>query len=393
MSLDHLRAAILADDGLQQRLITLYDPAAFVPAVLEFAATHDIAMDANTLRAALAVDPAGIDRFMPRAATGLAWPGLRYLPVALSSSATELTIDWINVDGRLTAPFYQETIQQSRHRPLNQLIRPRTPLAQLAPLAPADGRRVPSGFVFHMSRCGSTLVAQMLAADPANIVVSEAPPLDQIIQLLQARPDMPIEQRAEILRAFVAAFGRERYGESGDFVIKLDSWHTIALPLLRRAFPETPWVYLYRDPIEVLVSHARMPGLQAVPGTMPGVYDIPDEDRLHPTDYTATVLAQIGTAALDHFALGGGLLINYDALPQAIETQILPHFGIAPSAAGLAAMRAAAARNSKAPGDTFVADTAQKQREATPVIRAAAEIVADSYAGLERLRRGDIAVR
>jgi hypothetical protein len=37
---------------------------------------------------------------------------------------------------------------------------------------------MPDGFVFHMSRCGSTLVAQMLAVVPDHVVVSEAEPLD-----------------------------------------------------------------------------------------------------------------------------------------------------------------------------------------------------------------------
>ena len=34
----------------------------------------------------------------------------------------------------------------------------------------------PSGFVFHESRVGSTLVANMLAAVPTNIVYSESAP-------------------------------------------------------------------------------------------------------------------------------------------------------------------------------------------------------------------------
>jgi hypothetical protein len=52
----------------------------------------------------------------------------------------------------------------------------------------------------------------------------------------------------------VAALGQARAGETRLF-LKLDCWHMRDLPLFRRAFPNTPWVFLYRDPVEVLVSH------------------------------------------------------------------------------------------------------------------------------------------
>jgi len=57
--------------------------------------------------------------------------------------------------------------------------------------------------------------------------------------------------------------------------VKLDSWHTIALPLFRRAFPAVPWVFLYATPVEVMVSQLRMPGLQMLPeGIGPQLYGI-----------------------------------------------------------------------------------------------------------------------
>ena len=59
-----------------------------------------------------------------------------------------------------------------------------------------------------MSRCGSTLVSQMLAASAANLVVAEAPPIDQVIRL-GGGPD----QTAERLRAIVAAIAQPRCGE------------------------------------------------------------------------------------------------------------------------------------------------------------------------------------
>jgi hypothetical protein len=37
----------------------------------------------------------------------------------------------------------------------------------------------PTGFVFHESRCGSTLVANILGADPQNLVFAESQPVSR----------------------------------------------------------------------------------------------------------------------------------------------------------------------------------------------------------------------
>src|SRR5678816_558328 len=103
--------------------------------------------------------------------------------------------------------------------------------------------------IFHMSRCGSTLVAQMLAALERNIVISEARPIDQV---LGAKVDE--ERRIAWLRWIVNALAQRRRPAEEFFFIKLDAWHVLHLPLIQRAFPNTPWVFLYRDPIEVMVS-------------------------------------------------------------------------------------------------------------------------------------------
>ena len=34
----------------------------------------------------------------------------------------------------------------------------------------------PSGFIFHMGRCGSTLLSKALARSPSHLIISEAPP-------------------------------------------------------------------------------------------------------------------------------------------------------------------------------------------------------------------------
>jgi len=268
-------------------------------------------------------------------------------------------------------------VREAAGRPFNRLFRTATPLASF--LGRTD-LRAPSGLIFHMSRCGSTLVSQMLGAAPGHVSISEAPPLDAMIQHRFPDPEM----HADALRGLVHAYGR---GAEHLFV-KLDSWHTRALPLLRRAFPETPWIFLYRDPVEVLVSQLRLRGVQTVPGVVPLEWFglAAEEAHLPERTFIARILERTCSAVTEH-GTDKGLLINYAQLPEALFDRILPHFGIAPDAAAREAMAAVAGRHSKAPAARFQADGEAKQREADAELRAiAAQHLAPVFNALEARR-------
>jgi hypothetical protein len=159
------------------------------------------------------------------------------------------------------------------------------------------------------------------------------------------------------------------------------------LPLWRRAFPQTPWAFLYREPAEVMVSHARRTGMQMVASLVPpAFYGIDPDGQTWGEDYRAQVLAAICGSALREHA-SGGLLVSYDELPRAVWTRILPHFGVTPSAEELAAMAAAARFDAKSPGVPFSADAAAKRDQTTTAIDAAVERrLAEIYRKLECLR-------
>jgi hypothetical protein len=264
--------------------------------------------------------------------------------------------------------------------PFNRAFRYRMSLSDF--LSEAEHSVPPAGFIFHMSRCGSTLVAQMIAALPDSVVLSEPPPLDAILQMCRHDEAMSVDA----LRAMIAALGRRKHSKT-PYVLKLDAWHVLALPLFRRAFPDVPWVFLYRDPVEVMVSQMRERGMQMVPAFVaPGVFgieaDVPDED------YCARVLAAMCRAGVEHSGLGGGLVINYDQLPEAVEDVILPHFGIRVDESGLARMRLAARKDAKQPYQEFTSDSADKQDQADEHLRALVRShLADVYKCLEDIRQ------
>lgn len=245
--------------------------------------------------------------------------------------------------------------------------------------APSGGGSVPDGFIFHMSRCGSTLVAQMLARLPYAAVISEAPPVDSVVQFPDLLPSLAPSLHLDCLRAVIVALGRRR--KDGPLIFKLDSWHTLALPLFRRAFPTVPWLFLYRNPVEVLVSQERRRGLQTVPGAILAL------DRLVPNagaDFGARVLREICAAALDNHE--GGLFVDYAELPEAVHRSILPHFRIAADAEAREAMQEVTSADVKMPHMPFSSDTERKQREATPEIRDLADKhLAGVYRSLQAL--------
>ncbi|HWU94128.1 MAG TPA: sulfotransferase [Sphingomonas sp.] len=366
----------MEDAAAQAHLTEPYDPEVFATRALAWAAAQGIALTAEDLAGGTRPDPIGMYRFSPAPMMRTDWPPQGWLPVSFMQGP-EPAIQWFHFAGiSPSTPFFEDAVREAAGRPFNRLFRTATPLASL--LA-RTGLRAPSGFVFHMSRCGSTLVSQMLGAAPGHVSISETPVLDAMIQHPFDDPDM----HADALRGLIHAYGRG----AGHFFIKLDSWHTRALPLLRRAFPDTPWIFLFRDPVEVLVSQLRLRGAQTVPGIVPLSWFgfAPEEAYLPERAFIARVLERTCSAVLE--APGDGLLVNYAELPEAFFSRILPHFGITPDPPGRAAMEAAAGRYSKAPDTRFSADGDAKQREADADLRATAEqYLSGVFAALEARR-------
>ncbi len=368
---DAFAAHVFADEALQIELAALRDPVAFVARMAACADARGIALDPAHFAAYFAPDPLGLHRFQPPFVNGADWPPRGWLPTGFfgGEGGSGLAWLWFGPDP-LQRPFFEMSEADVRDLPFNRLFRYGMALDDAVSSAP-DAAPPPDGFVFHMSRCGSTLVAQMLAAVDDHVVVSEPPILDAVVQFALAG-----QMSAATLRAIVLALTRDRSSTTRRRFVKLFHWHALALPLFRAAFPDVPCIFLCRDPVEVLVSQRRSPGYQPVMPmvamALPGAAIDPDLDGEH---FAAWLLARLGETALD--AVPPVRCIAYPALPDAVFETILPHFGIVPTPAEEAAMRAATQHDAKAPDRSFIADTGTKQRAATDDVRA----LADQYCG------------
>ena len=383
-------ALVLEDPSLQQALRRPAGADEFMAALLDAARQRGFLLAADDVRRAMHQRSLGIDNLVESEVKATPLPPDGWLPIRASWQGAELYVHWAYFGERpLRDPFFEGDVRACLYAPFNRLFRHVTPIETLAAWLKTRPHLEPSGFIFHMSRCGSTLVSQMLAALPSNIVVSEASPIDTVVQANRWRPDLSEDRQARWLQSIIGALGQKRSGGEQRYFVKLDCWHTLALPLFRRAFPAVPWVFLYRDPIEVLVSQLRIPGTQMIPGGIgPDLYGL--ERSYGPgtaEDYYAQVLAKVTEPAVAHYASGGGLLVNYSQLPDALFTAILPHFGVPCGEADRAAMMQAARYDAKAPGFEFASDSGAKQQAATPSARAAVDRwLGDLYRRLEALR-------
>jgi len=117
---------------------------------------------------------------------------------------------------------------------------------------------IPTGFIFHESHCGSTLVANSLETmNPTqNLVYSEADaPLAALSVCEDEFEKCSIETAAKLFQNVVYMMGRTNDAEKKYLFFKIQSIGTRYMKVLEHAFPDTPWIFIYREPIEVLVSH------------------------------------------------------------------------------------------------------------------------------------------
>lgn len=238
----------------------------------------------------------------------------------------------------------------------------------------------PTGFIFHMSRCGSTLLAKALASSPQHLVMSEPTPLHeglwQYLTKEWQQPVAPTTENLTLVKNLILAMGRRRTAYHSAYFIKFRSWNVIFFDLIMQAFPDVPCLFLYRNPTEVLVSalHKLATGLFRFKDTpaaafMTG-YSTAVTQEMSNQRYLRSLYAQYFLSVLNS-SYQNIVYLNYNQLTKQNLAKILQDsFYYTPPSDQLTLMQGQFDYYSKddTNSTTFVSDQAKKQKKVTPEI-------------------------
>lgn len=275
-----------------------------------------------------------------------------WTPIRVHGTVREPLVDWAVLDAPSGEPFFEQSADRAMRHPFNQLFSCTTPLEALDVEVDELPVAEPAGFVFHMSRCGSTLIAQMLSRLTSTVVLSEPQPLDGILRLRRLAA-LDEESALRRFRTMLRTLSRPHRGEQRSFV-KFHAWHVLDLPFIARSFPDTPWIFAFREPRAVLRSQENHVGAEMIPGTLdPRFAGIEPAavTTMSPLEYCARLLSAFCDAALARAA--STLFVDYDRLPDAVLTGVLPFFGVASTEEEIRGMREIAQRDTKGRGGEY----------------------------------------
>lgn len=117
----------------------------------------------------------------------------------------------------------------------------------------------PTMLVFHESRCGSTLISNLLASfsPESSKVYSEAPAPFKALQACEFSETCNPDAQRKLIDDVFYMMGRTHRRNPEQYVFyKMQSKATRYIELVQAALPQpTPWMYAYRDNNHVMMSH------------------------------------------------------------------------------------------------------------------------------------------
>lgn len=301
---------------------------------------------------------------------------------------------WMDMtDVGLSEPFFQQTVERAKADGSNrrEFFTEFDALLQMEKLLDSVQ---PTGFIFHSSRCGSTLVANACRAITNSIVLSEANAIDKLIaRFITDVGDVKATLYSVFLRGVVQALAQRRKGNEQHLFIKFACCSFAQIERIRRIWPNVPWLFLYRDPVETIVSNVKdvPPWLvdddRRVLGSITGTSPV-EVAEMNLEELCARTIGSLSATA-HSLANDNSMLLNYTQLSLPVISRVLSFFKVSPSTKELEIIARVTQSYSKEVSGTrmFVADTNAKQKIASSTIReAAAKWAIEPYQLLEQKR-------
>lgn len=288
---------------------------------------------------------------------------------------------WVNMRGQqLTSSMVEGDFQRATRRPGSV----RVSRIDLLERAAAVGN-APHGLVFHIARCGSTLLRNMLAATDNSLALSEPLILHDVVHTAGD------ETRRRRLTGAMRTLCHPYRGNETRYYVKLSSACSIGMADFSQCFPATPIIYLYRDPVEVMVAALNEGGCSWLsarrnPDYAARLTGVPAQTirSVSRTEYAAQAIGNYyrQVAAFDRPVLP----INYSRLLEDDSLRAICRlFAIPDEETALERMKQATRKDAKRKGD-YVPDADRRRREASAEIASAADRwCGDAYRQLDEL--------
>jgi hypothetical protein len=196
-----------------------------------------------------------------------------------------------------------------------------------------------------------------------------------------------------VLRGVVHALAQRRNGCEQHLFIKFACCSFAQLERIKRIWPNVPWLFLYRDPVETIVSNLKdVPPwlldndrrvLASITGTSPH-----EVAQMQTEELCARTIGSLFSTA-HRLANSNSMLLNYKQLSVPVISSVLRFFKVNPSTTELETIERGSQTYSKEAyvKRTFVADTDAKQKLASDAVReAAAKWASEPYQILEQKR-------
>jgi hypothetical protein len=185
------------------------------------------------------------------------------VPYKLLRNSDDLSCEWLYLgEGPFVESSFDQTINRCKQLPENRDGEKHiSPVSALFEWAEKIDAAEVAGFIFHISRCGSTMVSQLLSLRREHIVLPEVPFFDDILRMPQTQG----LENASLFKAALKFYSQKRTGFERKVFIKTDSWHILFHKEIRKQFPAVPFFLLYRTPGEVVRSLNKAAGMHCVP--------------------------------------------------------------------------------------------------------------------------------
>ncbi len=234
-------------------------------------------------------------------------------------------------------PMFDQTVQHRLADPDVDPL-PATSTDALLVLAASLPPVKPSGFIFHVSRCGSTLLSNALQRMDGVTVISEAGILNMLFQAYlspagQSDTHPSPSKIKDLLLSVVKLLGHAQPGKPRLFV-KFSSWNVLLLPLIRELWPDVPIAFAFREPFAVV--HSLLSGkagwaafwnLPAISAALLGIRE-KEAAALPYIEFVIRLLSAIYQAG--SLLPAGTLLIDYADEKTANVHRLLDHFHLTP---------------------------------------------------------------